>query len=59
MWTEEKKEKLLEAFGLLPDDIRNGLFNTIMRQAEKYRGGVEKPELRLVVNGTIVARRRR
>lgn len=59
MWTEEKIEQLLEALSLLPADIQDGLFNTIIRQAEKYRVVVAKPKLRLVVNGAVVARRRR
>lgn len=59
MWNEEKKEQLLEAFGMLPEDIRDGLFRTITRQAEKYRGSEDRPALRLVVNGAVVNRKRR
>lgn len=59
MLTEEKKEQFIEAFDLLPDDIQDGLFNTIIRQAEKYRCVEERPALRLVVNGCVVNRKRR
>lgn len=51
MWTDEEKKELLEAFEMLPEDIRNGLRKTILRQAENYRLVIAKPKLRLVVNG--------
>lgn len=60
MLTDEQKEQLLEALDWLPGDIQGGLFKTITRQAEQYKGVAKrKPELQLVVNGAAHTRGRR
>ncbi len=60
MLTDEQKEQLLEALDWLPGDIQNGLYKTITRQAEQYRGvKKKKPDLQLVVNGAARVRGRR
>lgn len=58
MWTEEKKETFWEAMRVLPVEIQESLYKTVVRQAEVYRAENSRPGLRLVVNGVAVQRRR-